>query len=478
MTPMNDKIYPTHFIDNSKLLKPLVLAWTLRYNDVLDAGQLHASLCRLLEIGDWRKLGGRLKAGKGRKLELHVPAVFTKERPAVAYTHAVFDMKIGEHPLGKELPGGTDASSVQRGPADFKALAVRPGAPANLADFTQADVPVLSLHVVSFDDATLVSITWPHVLTDASGLKALLYAWSLVLAGREDEVPRLLGAVEDKAYDIAIPPAVMPADTRLGADVLDGSGFFLFVLRMFLDIARDKTAENRTLFLSAAGMQALRDQAMLDIADESGEDGGKPFVSDGDVLVAWLSRMVARSQPKPRPVTATSAVDVRARLPEFADAQGVYVQNLLVTSATSLSPDVLAGPLGKAALANRRQITEGAHPSTVLEYLQRARKRWDDGKDPKLAFGRSDAVLLTVTDRTKADIMRSLDAGPAVLRRGEHSAAPGIAVYHHSIVLKPGLVWRNIVSVNGKDDDGNYWLTAYFPRRTWAVIEQELQPLR
>jgi hypothetical protein len=33
----------------------------LRFNDVLDADKLHASLSRLLEIGDWKKVGGRLK---------------------------------------------------------------------------------------------------------------------------------------------------------------------------------------------------------------------------------------------------------------------------------------------------------------------------------------------------------------------------------------------------------------------------------
>lgn len=57
----NDDIYPVHMLDGTKTLRTIVVVWTLRFNDVLDADALHDSLSRLLEIGDWRKLGGRLR---------------------------------------------------------------------------------------------------------------------------------------------------------------------------------------------------------------------------------------------------------------------------------------------------------------------------------------------------------------------------------------------------------------------------------
>lgn len=53
-------VYPLFMLDDNKVLNSIVVAWTLRFNDVLDPDRLHTSLCRLLEIGDWRKLGGRL----------------------------------------------------------------------------------------------------------------------------------------------------------------------------------------------------------------------------------------------------------------------------------------------------------------------------------------------------------------------------------------------------------------------------------
>jgi hypothetical protein len=48
-------------LDDTKTLRGIVVTWTLRFNDALDADKLHTSLSRLLEIGDWRKLGGRLR---------------------------------------------------------------------------------------------------------------------------------------------------------------------------------------------------------------------------------------------------------------------------------------------------------------------------------------------------------------------------------------------------------------------------------
>jgi hypothetical protein len=52
-----DDVYPLHTLDYN----PNYVDWVMRFNDVLDADLLKKSLSRLLEIGDWRKLGGRFR---------------------------------------------------------------------------------------------------------------------------------------------------------------------------------------------------------------------------------------------------------------------------------------------------------------------------------------------------------------------------------------------------------------------------------
>ncbi len=56
----DDDVYPVHEYDAASARRVFVTR-VMRFNDVLDAEMLRASLSKLLEIGDWRKLGGCLQ---------------------------------------------------------------------------------------------------------------------------------------------------------------------------------------------------------------------------------------------------------------------------------------------------------------------------------------------------------------------------------------------------------------------------------
>ena len=53
-------VYPVHMLDDIKQTKKMIMAWTFRFDAPLDAEMLRSSLARLLDVGDWRKLAGRL----------------------------------------------------------------------------------------------------------------------------------------------------------------------------------------------------------------------------------------------------------------------------------------------------------------------------------------------------------------------------------------------------------------------------------
>lgn len=59
--PPNDEVFPVHYFDDTEINRHMVMCCTMRFDDVLDADYLHRTLARLLEIGDWRKLGGRVR---------------------------------------------------------------------------------------------------------------------------------------------------------------------------------------------------------------------------------------------------------------------------------------------------------------------------------------------------------------------------------------------------------------------------------
>jgi hypothetical protein len=395
----------------------------------------------------------------------------------VSYTHQALAMDIEDHPLAKTLPRATEAPSIQPGPQGFRTFAARKDAPATLEDFICQDTPQLSLHITSFNDATLVALSWPHTLMDVMGQQALLRGWSLVLASRESEVPPMLGAREDAMCVAADAPVEKEEEFRLGQKQLRGWAMLMFGLRFAWDLLWNRVVETRTIFLPKRVVAELRSQAQGDLA---AQDGGeeKPFISEGDVLTAWAMRAVASSLPQPRPVTVLHALNARFRLSSLVQASGVYVQNMSVAAFTFLSPDVATGPLGPIALENRRHLMEQSTEAQVLAFLRELRRESKSGSDPALVCGEPDALLMPFTNWTRAGFFKTADFSPALVRAGEtgqsRSNPPGTMVFHHAQSMRQSPTVRNVIVVLGKDHGDNYWLTGILLPLAWAKIEEDI----
>lgn len=61
LTLDSDEVYPLFFLDNLSTGRVIVLSEALRFDAVLDPIKLCDGLTTLIEQGDWRKLGGRLR---------------------------------------------------------------------------------------------------------------------------------------------------------------------------------------------------------------------------------------------------------------------------------------------------------------------------------------------------------------------------------------------------------------------------------
>lgn len=73
-TTYDDEVFPARFWDTNNVFQKIVMEFTYRFDDVLDAEKLRSSLERLLEIGEWRNLGARFKTNVG-------PVRFNVEKP-------------------------------------------------------------------------------------------------------------------------------------------------------------------------------------------------------------------------------------------------------------------------------------------------------------------------------------------------------------------------------------------------------------
>lgn len=473
-----------HFLDDTSVNRSVIMAWTLRFSDVLDADKLHHALTRLLEIGDWRKLGGRLRKVDG-KLQIHVPSEFTSTRPAVRYSYETIDVSIDDHALGSRLPQPTDHISLGPSSREFRAF-LPPGGPAHIDDYLLSDQPQLSLHIVVFTDATLVSLTWPHTLTDAMGRYAIVTNWSKVLAGKEDEVTPLLGVYEDPLADLGTGPVPKEEEPyALEPMLLKGLGLVNFAVRFMWDSFWRPNQEQHIMCVPAKSIAALRESATKDL---SADDTSAPFVSDGDILTAWLTRLTCLGMPADpqQSLAVMNVFDIRSRLPNLFNSPGVYVNNLLAFAVTHLTAgEALTLPLGKLALQFREsleaQITEGQ----VRSRLRLTRKQ----AGAPMLFMEPSAFMISGSNWTKARFFDAVDFSPAVIKTGKpfvpasasataaRVTAPGKPVYYHSVLVLDVSMLRNIFNILGRDAAGNYWINVVLNPDHWPKIEEEIKKM-
>lgn len=500
-----DEVIPATFFDDTPLNRGVVLYVTFRFNDVLDTSLLRDSLSRLLEIDGWRRLGGRFRLDAAGKLEIHVPRKFTADRPAIGYSVDSFDIGIDEHPLASRLPRpAKDGHYVQAGPGTFFPFAKSDRTPATFLDFVYSDAPQLSMHVVRFTDSTLVSLSWCHVTTDAVGMGAVVRAWSLVVAGREDEVPKMLPWLEDPLDRLeAEQEPELEEESVLTNKLLTLPKMVWLALRFFLvDPWLYGRMEERMVFAPRATIQTLKEAALSSLNANTGDDvvvdpkTGAPFLSSGDVITAWFAAMASSviGASSRRSVMVGNPFDIRSRLPTIFSGNGdkaAYVQNAtlnyyVLAHAKEVVPAATdSAALGRFAAAIRHALVQ---QTTVPQVRAMVRLYRDTiartGSSPM--FGDSNSYAMLFSNWTKSRFFEVMDFSQAVVpSRVETSKSStdwpgtksGRPVYYHSQSLMPGpRTDRNWLCMNG-NTNGDYWVHGYLPPGVWTKIEGALKTL-
>lgn len=412
-----------------------------------------------------------------------MPKRFTAERPALTFTHDTFlDMSIHEHPTASCLHEPTDGPSIQRVPADHPLFASRPDFPVTVDDMARKGLPQLLLHITSFNNATLVSLIWPHTLADAFGVLALLRSWSLVLANREDEVPPMLGAREDVILEAQNSVNVGDAEQhKLESMRLAGLAMYKWGLRHLWNQFWSPAQESRTIFLPKDALSRLKSQIQQEIAETPATDGPGNFVSEGDMLTAWVTQIVASSEPTSEPITVLAFFNLRARLSSVINSRGVYVQNMLILTYAFLSSKLLQGTVGSIAVTHRRQFQEQTTEPQVLSFLQTLRQDINTSGEERYLFGEANSRPMIVNNFLKAEFIKAVDFSPAVLRPGEspdHRSNPqGTAVVYYYHVFGSPLDRLTTLYMLGKDHAGNCWLQGNLRPAAWAEMQDRLDKL-
>lgn len=309
-------------------------------------------------------------------LEYHFPETTdtTESYQVISYSHIAHATTAAKHPTACYIPEpATGRPSVVVDPDRLEDLFRPDGAPTKMRDYLNNDIPQIGLHIVSFLDKTIVTVYFPHTLMDGMSMAPFLDAWIMALQGRASEIERPFGAPEyecepsnDPLSDFGTKPTVKHV---LASHHLSIAGLAGWMLRNATSFFTG--LENRMVCVPASMMARLHKEAILDSAVDRVGDEPPPFLSDGDVLCAWWTRLLLAAGVVPhnpnKTIVLNSAYSLRKILFDSqVDPDGVqetqpapsssstYVSNLVAFFNVILTAgEILQQPLYRTALASK-----------------------------------------------------------------------------------------------------------------------------
>jgi hypothetical protein len=398
-----------------------------------------------------------------------VPAAFDELRPGFKFSHIQHQSKIEQDPLASQLPRATTSPSVHPDSMEFNSLARVSDGPIKLEDYLSTDAPQLSLHIVSYENATLITLSWLHTFSDAMGAAALFDAWTLILNDRENEVKPFQGFDTDPLVTLGSSPSETYSLANLQ---VKGLSMLVFVIRYIFDLVWYRKEEGRVVCIPASTLFSVKEAAINDLA---AAEGKTPFLSDGDVLSAWWSRLVLEHMPETvnRTISIMNAFSLRGVLSgSLLPPNMSYVSNAAAAVYAILPAfEILSKPVSFTASAVRRSIveqgTEGQMHASAAIF-----------KHGPLVLGDSSTFMIIISNWTKGNFYQ-VDFSGAVRREGtpvdQRANLVGRPSYAHVAGHSHKYPTRNSFPIFGQDAAGNYWLGGRLRAGVWAKIEEALK---
>lgn len=372
-----------------------------------------------------------------------------------------------DHPVASCLPSSasapTDRPAVVGNPEEWAELCCGADGPKSLQDYVGSDRPVTGLHIVSFKDATVVTLHWLHAAADAMALKAILDSWVLILGGREAEVPLLHGFDEDPLRELGCHPT---EPYTLAGSELSTLGTASYVLRNGYGIFLGQK-ENKTVCIPAAFLAKLREKSLQELRDAGHSD---PFLTDNDIITAWWSRLAFSHLPPDKPVTIMQAMSARRALErDLLPPDKLYVSNCLSFTSVLKTKEQVDQSLGLLAGDIRRGINKHGTREQIEAYQSMVRANaWPLGPMPVL-FGKPNMHNIGFSNWTKVKTYMT-DFSPAAAIKQEAPLFPSFVSQ-----IQTGIPYPDGFLITGQDSLGNYWLEGYRPGGLWAHIEKLLK---
>lgn len=414
-------------------------------------------------------------------MEAYAPTVFTSEFPACTVFHKkCVDTLIQSDPIGEHFALPNHRAFTQKYPLDHQVHLSSHGFPSTVQDLIDRKLPQLVLHILSFHDATILTLSFPPTTMDAAGFKAFLENWSLCMANKPDEVTPIFGSHQD-----ALEKLVTEAEEKqpLGELIMDKR----------LTALTPKLAPNWWRRRSHQPMQSrmvyipkdIYNDFMIDIREDIAgileEDDERPVTTDADIILAWISKLQAATDLKQRGVLSTSIVNLRCHLSTFRDPTVEFLQSLTLPAYSYISPEEATDTIGAIALQQKHNMHNQMTEHQLLTLTKHIIQKKKSGKNPLPIYDAPSIPHLEFNNFSPLRLFSAVDFSPAVLCSGEFEAPrynlPGAVTAAYRL-MRDTNDEEPVCSVLGKDCGGNFWMTGHLEPAVWVKVEEELYNLQ
>ncbi|RSL73023.1 hypothetical protein CEP53_000856 [Fusarium sp. AF-6] len=223
-----------------------------------------------------------------------------------------------------------------------------------------ANTPLLYIHLAIFNDASVITMSCPHVLADQFGVANIVKAWLKVAKG--EAPPDMLGYRDD-----VLPPGhpifdFIDKESRKGMMRARGKRDQAAVMAgIVLDLVKARKEESPIVFIPLQLVERLRERSSRTLAEK---DEFVPDISNGDILTAIFTKMTRQDRSE-YALNLSQTVNLRGRVPGLWDDDGDRFIHNALHYATANFKISASTPLHEIALHNRKAINKALERSEI-----------------------------------------------------------------------------------------------------------------
>ncbi|KAF8206002.1 hypothetical protein K438DRAFT_1963779 [Mycena galopus ATCC 62051] len=221
--------------------------FTSNSSDSVSKNSLHIS------SDEVSRVGARLALVNGT-YEFHILHRFDANTPPVVFTTENYDEGY-DSPDRPKIPACSSQPSTQPMPL-LQPYFRKKGCPTSLDGFLKPDVPLVHVHVATFEGISFVGVTSSHITFDAIGTGIFLRTWTRIMNGEDED------SISEMPWDVA------PFESFKGKKVSNRRGWFdlgflsklNFIVRFAYRIIRNSEEVVRLICVPKVFLDAAKDE--------------------------------------------------------------------------------------------------------------------------------------------------------------------------------------------------------------------------